>query len=232
MNSVQTGAPAASNVDIVKPEQVTALEVGYRGRVGRVIVDMNAYYNTYKDFISNETVLVPLYGEVGDNTLSLLALQQGDFKAFQTYTNSPADVKSFGATLGLSAKVFGNFDLEGNYTYAEEDFDQASAPDFSTNFNTPKHKVKLSFGNTDLFENFGFNVNYRWSDNYIWQGTFANGKVPSFSVVDAQVNYLVPSFKSTIKLGATNIGGDDYYTAFGTGLIGSQYYLSLTFNNL
>jgi len=232
LNSVQTGAPAASNVDIVKPEQVTALEVGYRGRVGRVIVDMNAYFNTYKDFISNETVLVPLYGEVGDNALSLLALQQGDYKAFQTYTNSSADVKSFGAALGLSAKVFGNFDLEGNYTYAEEDFDQASAPDFSTNFNTPKHKLKLSFGNTDLFENFGFNVNYRWSDNYIWQGTFANGKVPSFSVVDAQVNYRVPSFKSTIKLGASNIGGDDYFTAFGTGLIGTQYYLSLTFNNL
>lgn len=232
LNSVQTGAPAASNVDIVKPEQVTAIEVGYRGRVGRVIVDMNAYFNTYKDFISNETVLVPLYGEVGDNTLSLLALQQGDYKAFQTYTNSPADVKSFGAALGLSAKVFGNYDLEGNYTFSEEDFDQASAPDFRTSFNTPKHKVKLSFGNTDLFENFGFNVNYRWSDSFEWQGTFADGQVPSFNVVDAQVNYRLPKFKSTIKLGAANIGGDDYFTAYGTGLIGSQYYLSLTFNNL
>jgi len=232
LNSVLTGAPTKSDVEIVKPEQVTAYEVGYRGRTGKVIIDLNAYYNTYQDFISNETVLVPFYGEVGDNALSLLALQQGDFKAYQTYTNSSADVKSYGATIGLGTKVFGNFDLDGNYTYSEEDFDQSSAPDFRTSFNTPKHKVKISFGNTEVFTNFGFNLNYRWSDTYFWQGTFGDGTVPAYSVVDAQVNYKVPSIKSTFKLGATNIGGNEYFTAFGTGLIGQQYYASITFNNL
>ncbi|MFO8148502.1 MAG: TonB-dependent receptor [Bacteroidota bacterium] len=231
LNSVQSGAPVASSVETVKPEQVTAFEVGYRGRVGSVIVDLSGYYNIYKDFISNETVIVPLYGEVGDNALSLLALQQGDFKAFQTYTNSPADVKSFGAVVGLTTKIFGDYDLDGSYTFAEQDFDQSSAPDFRTTFNTPKHKVKFSFGNTDLFENFGFNLNYRWSDNYLWESNFADGEIPAFSVVDAQVNYRLPSFKSTIKAGATNIGGKDYFTAYGTGHIGQQYYISLTFNN-
>ena len=231
LNSVLTGAPVKSDVEIVKPEKVTAFEVGYRGRTGKVIIDVNAYYNTYKDFISNETVLVPLYGQVGDNALSLLALQQGDFKAYQTYTNSTADVKSYGATFGLGTKVFGNFDLDGNYTYSKEDFDQASAPDFRTSFNTPKHKVKISFGNTEVFTNFGFNLNYRWSDTYLWQGTFGDGTVPAYSVVDAQVNYKVPSIKSIFKLGATNIGGHEYFTAYGTGLIGQQYYASITFNN-
>ena len=229
--SVQAGAPAASDVEIVEPEKVTAYEVGYRGRLGRFIMDMNVYYNTYKDFISTENVLVPLYGQVGDNQLSLLALQQADYKVFQVYTNSPADVKSFGGTIGLTSKVFGDFDLEANYTYAEEDFDQASAPDFRTNFNTPKHKVKVSFGNPDLFNNFGFNVNYRWSDAFFWQASFADGQVPAFSVVDAQVNYKIPSLKSMLKLGATNIGGDEYFTAYGTGLIGQMYYVSFVFNN-
>ena len=231
LNSVLSGAPAASDVGIVKPEKVTAFEVGYRGRTGKVIIDVNAYYNIYKDFISNETVLVPFYGQVGDNTLSLLALQQGDFKPYQTYTNSSADVKSYGATFGLGTKVFGNFDLDGNYTYSKEDFDQASAPDFRTSFNTPKHKVKISFGNTEVFTNFGFNLNYRWSDTYLWQGTFGDGKVPAYSVLDAQVNYKVSSIKSIFKLGATNIGGNEYFTAFGTGHIGQQYYASITFNN-
>ncbi|GAB2777553.1 TonB-dependent receptor [Actinomadura fibrosa] len=229
--SVQANMPAAADVDLVEPEKVTAYEAGYRGRFGNVVVDLNAYFNTYKDFISNETVLVPLYGEVGDNSLSLLALVQGDYKAFQTYTNSPADVKSFGASIGLSAKVFGGYDLEGNYTYAEEDFDQSSAPDFRTNFNTPQHKVKLSFGNTDVFDNFGFKVNYRWSDAFFWQATFADGKVPAYSVVDAQVSYKIPAIKSILKVGGTNIGGDEYYTAYGTGHIGQQYYVGLTFNN-
>jgi hypothetical protein len=32
-------------------------------------------------------------------------------------------------------------------------------------------------------------------------------------------------------MGATNIGGDEYFTAFGSGFIGQQYYISLTANN-
>ncbi|MCR9181919.1 MAG: TonB-dependent receptor [Flavobacteriaceae bacterium] len=232
LSSINAGAPEAANVDLVEPEQVTAIEVGYRARLGKVILDMNVYYNQYQDFISNETVIVPLYGEVGDNSLSLLALQQGDVKPFQTYTNSDADVKSYGATVGAGTKVFGNFDFDINYTFAEEDFDQASAPDFRTSFNTPKHKVKASFGNTDVVKNLGFNINYRWSDAFEWQATFADGNVPAYSVVDAQINYRIPVIKSTLKVGAANIGNNEYFTAFGTGLIGTQYYVSLSINNL
>lgn len=232
LSSVNAGAPEAANVDLVKPEQVTAFEVGYRARLGRVIVDLSGYYNQYQDFISNETVIVPLYGEVGDNSLSLLALQQGDFRAFQTYTNSDADVKSYGATVGLGSRVFGNFDVDLNYTFAEEDFDQASAPDFRTSFNTPKHRVKASFGSTEVIKNLGFNVSYRWSDSFEWQATFADGYVPSFAVVDAQINYSIPVIKANLKVGAANIGSNEYFTAFGTGLIGTQYYVSLSINNL
>jgi len=125
----------------------------------------------------------------------------------------------------------GNFDLGINYTFADFDFGQTSDPDFQPQFNTPKHKVKASFGNTALFENFGFNVNYRWSDEFLWQNSFAIGQIPSYSVLDAQVNYAVPSIKSVFKLGASNILGDEYFTAVGTGFIGSQYYLSWTINN-
>ncbi len=231
LNSVNRGAPEVANVGLVEPEEVQSFEIGYRGQFNKVIIDFSTYYNIYDNFIANETVIVPLYGTVGDNSLSLLALSQGDFRPYQTYTNSTADVESFGATIGVSTKIFDNFDLEANYTFAEQYFDQASAPDFRTSFNTPKHKVKASFGNTELFENFGFKVSYRWSDSFFWQSTFADGDVPSFSVLDAQVNYRIPSLKSIIKAGATNIIGDEYFTAFGTGNIGSQFYISLTVNN-
>jgi iron complex outermembrane receptor protein len=231
LNSVTLGAPEASDIGLVQPEEVQSFEIGYRGQFNKVIVDFSTYYNIYDNFIANETVIVPLYGTVGDNSLSLLALSQGDFRAYQTYTNSDADVKSYGATIGVSTKIFDNFDLEANYTFTEQDFDQASAPDFRTSFNTPKHKVKASFGNNELFENFGFKVSYRWSDSYFWQSTFADGDVPSFSVLDAQINYSIPSLKSIIKAGATNITGEEYFTAFGTGNIGSQFYISLTINN-
>ncbi|TMM59276.1 TonB-dependent receptor [Maribacter algarum] len=231
LSSVLAGAPTAADVPIVKPEEITAYELGYRAQFGKVAIDLSAYYNAYTDFLSIQRVLVPLYGEVGDGGLSLLALQNGDRKVYQAYTNSPADIGAYGGTLGIDAKIFGNFDIGANYTYAEIDFNQAAFPDFQTQFNTPRHKVKASFGNTELFKNFGFNVNYRWSDDYEWQSTFQNGPIPSFSVLDAQLNYSVPSIKSVFKLGGSNLLGEEYFTAVGTGLIGSMYYLSWTINN-
>nr|WP_202973220.1 hypothetical protein [Psychromonas sp. psych-6C06] len=125
----------------------------------------------------------------------------------------------------------GNFDLGGSYTFTKLDFDREANPDVMLNFNTPEHKFKASFGNKELFENFGFNVSYRFSDDYFWEATFGNGVIPEFHVVDAQINYEVPSIKSSFKLGGTNLTGKEYNTAFGTGLIGSMYYVSWTINN-
>jgi outer membrane receptor protein involved in Fe transport len=221
-----------ANPDLIQPEQVSSAEVGYRGKVEGFIIDFSAYYNSYKDFISQADVISPLYGTVGDNGLSLSALDNDDTQRYNIYTNSEAKVNSYGASIGVSTKVFGNFDLSGSYTYAKLDFDQDQYPDFVTNFNTPEHKFKASFGNTALFKNFGFNINYRFSDDYYWENTFADGLIPEFHVVDAQINFTVPSFKSTFKAGATNLLGDEYFSAIGTGFIGSMYYVSWTINNL
>lgn len=230
----ETGNPAdleIANPDIITPEQVTSFEIGYRGKIDKLVVDFSTYYNSYKDFISQEVVIAPYYGTVGDGALSVAAIANGDFQPYSTYTNSDADVNSYGASLGLSMKVLGNYDLEGSYTYTKLDFDREANPDLQLNFNTPEHKFKASFGNRALFENFGFNVSYRFSDDYFWEATFAQGVVPEFHNVDAQINYSVPSIKSTFKVGGTNILGDEYYTAVGTGFIGSMYYLSWTINN-
>lgn len=230
-----TGNPAVleiGNPEVVKPERVSSLEVGYRGKLDKTIIDLSVYYNKYQDFISGENVVAPLYGTVGDNSLSIAAIANGDYVGYQTYTNSPADVDSYGASIGISTKIFGDFDLSGNYTYAKQDFDQDAFPDFRTNFNTPEHKFKASFGNDNLFNNFGFNIAYRFSDDYYWQATFGDGLVPEFQTIDAQINLRVPSLKSTFKAGATNLLGEEYFTAFGTGFIGSQYYISWTINNL
>jgi len=177
-------------------------------------------------------VISPYYGTVGDNSLSVAAIANGDYQAYSAYTNAKVDVNSYGASIGLSTKVFGSFDLSGSYTYAKLDFNQAKYPDFTTNFNTPEHKFKAAFGNENLFDNFGFNVSYRFSDDYFWEATFGNGVVPEFHVVDAQISYKVPSLKSTFKAGATNLTNKEYFTAFGTGFIGSMYYVSWTINNL
>ena len=251
-NPSNNGKEFIGNSNLVKPEQVTSFEIGYRGKLKNLTIDLSTYYNTYQDFIANETVAAPYYGDVSnfdltgydpsnpasiaglnqDTQLILAALQNNDYTSYQTYTNSSTKVSSYGGAISLSTKIFGDFDLGANYTYANFDFDKKANPNFRPSFNTPEHKVKASFGNTELFKNFGFNVAWRWSDNYLWQSSFGDGQIDSYHVVDAQLNYRVPNIKSTFKLGASNLLNEDYATAFGTGNIGSIYYISWTINNL
>jgi len=227
-----------ANVALVKPEQVKAFEVGYKSVIDGFSVDVNAYYNIYDDFMSTSRVIRPYYGTVGTDftapsqtdLLSLQALANGDRRVFQVYTNTTETVNSLGFGIGLSKKVYRDFELGVNYNHAQFDFDQAKDPSFVAGFNTPKHRVKASLGNTKLFTNFGFNINVRWNDAYLWQSSFADGIVPENTVLDAQINYSVPSMKSVFKIGAANLFGKDYIQVIGAGAIGQQVFASWSIN--
>ncbi|WP_369752751.1 TonB-dependent receptor [Flavobacterium sp. WC2409] len=228
-----------TNVNYVKPEQVKAFELGYRSFIRDVSIDINGYYNIYNDFIGNLNVVAPYYGTAQDapNPLaadagaqSLHALQNGNYRAYQLYTNTNVEIKSLGFGLGLSKKVYRDFEVGVNYNYAEFNFDQAKDPSFEAGFNTPKHRVKASFGNEKLFENFGFNISGRWNSEYLWQSTMVDGMIDAATVIDAQINYNFPKLKSTLKIGAANIGGKEYAQVLGAGLIGQQYFASWTIN--
>ncbi|MDB9842445.1 TonB-dependent receptor [Polaribacter sp.] len=233
-----------SNIAFVAPEYVTAYDVGYRGVVAGVTIDVNAYYNKYEDFIASKNAAAPLYGNVNFSDLvdlapfgqpvtplALIAVGNGDYKGIAFDSNSDSDISSYGLGIGLSKKVLNGFDLGFNYSYAKFEEAGGSDPDFEAGFNTPEHKVKVQFGKTDLFNNFGFNVNYRWQDEFLWQSSFYDGMVDARSVVDAQINYTIPNLKSVVKLGGANLGGKEYYSAPGVGATGSQFYLSWTINN-
>ena len=230
-----------TNVDYVKPEQVKAFELGYRSFIRDVSIDINGYYNIYNDFIGNLNVIAPYYGTTQDapnptpnpadpGFQTLAALQGGDYRVYQLYTNTDVEIKSLGFGLGLSKKVYRDFEVGVNYNYAEFKFDQEKDPSFEAGFNTPKHRVKASFGNEKLFENFGFNISGRWSSEYLWQSTMVDGMIDAATVIDAQINYNIPKLKSTLKLGASNIGGKEYAQVLGAGLIGQQYFASWTIN--
>jgi len=215
--------------ELVGPEKVQSFDVGYRGYVEKVSLDFNAYYNIYNDFISQNVVVTPENGSAFDQS-GLIDLIHGDVQAFSLYTNSKAEITSYGASIGVSRKVFEKFDLGFNYTWSKFDFDQEKDPDFKAGFNTPEHQFKASIGSHNLFEGFGFNVNYRYRNDYLWEATTANAIIPSTSLFDAQINYTVESIKSTFKIGGSNIGGDDYLVAPGSGYIGSMYYISWVIN--
>ena len=230
-----------SRANYVKPEEVKAFELGYRSVFEGTSIDINGYYNIYNNFIGNLNVVSPFYGTAQDNpniaagtsdpgVQSIRALQNGEYRTYQLYTNSDVEINSLGFGVGLSRKIISNFELGVNYNYAQFDFDQAKDPSFEPGFNTPKHRIKMSIGNDKLFKNFGFNVSGRWNSEYLWQAGFADGIIKEATVIDAQINYGIPKLKSVVKLGAANIGGKEYYQVIGAGLIGQQYFASWTIN--
>jgi iron complex outermembrane recepter protein len=222
-----------ANAPLVKPETVKAFDLGYRGSIKGFNIDINGYYNIYNDFIGGFNVITPYYGTAVTNpdtvaNTSAFALANRDSRVYQLYTNTNAEIKSIGLGLGLSKKVYQDFELSANYNYAQFDFDKTVDPGFEASFNTPKHRVKATIGNDKLIGKLGVSVSGRWNSAYLWESTFVDGIIAEATVIDVQANYTLKSLKSILKVGATNIGGKEYGQVLGAGLIGQQYFVSWT----
>ena len=212
------------NVDYVKPEQLVSYEIGYKGLLSQnFIVDFNIYYTSYKDFIGGDDVAA-----------KFATVHQGETAPpgtiYSPYRNSPEDVTSTGVGLGLTYNVGKGYSITGNYNYATFDSKQSDGSTFRAGFNTPENKFNIGFGNRKLTKSLGFNVNFRWQDEFLWQSDFGDWIVPEFGVFDAQVSYRLPSIKSIVKLGGQNLFGGDYRTNLGGPFVGQQYYISITFD--
>jgi outer membrane receptor protein involved in Fe transport len=232
LNFAATGDPSkleAVVTDLVTPEKVKAFDIGYRGSIEGFSIDVTGYYNIYDDFISQVAVITPINGSAQDGS-GVIDIVTGQTQVFSLYTNSPTQITSYGASIGVNKRVFEKLDLGFSYTWTSFEYDQQKYADFEAGFNTPEHQFKASIGSINLFEGFGFNVNYRFANDFLWESNIANAVVPSTSIFDAQINYSVPKIKSLFKIGGTNIGGDPYMVAPGTGYVGSMYYISWVIN--
>jgi len=202
LTSVRAGAPQKYAFErSFRPESVNAYEVGYKGLLGtNLLLDAYYYYNTYKDFISTIVVLQTANGLPPSTT--------NPAKTFSTVVNNPEKVESQGAALGLDY-VYGKFNLTGNISYNKLK-DSNSA--LQSEFNTPKYRLNVGIANREIVRNVGFNAVYRWQDKFNWSSSFAAGEVPAFGTIDAQVSLKVPTFKSTVKVGGSNLMNKYYKT--------------------
>lgn len=228
-----------SNVEYIKPERVKVFEIGYKGMLNNnLVIDINYYFSSYTDFLLNQVVMEPqspvLAPDGSINPEAAMDLLNGDSHLYQLYTNASDVVTAQGATLGLTYSMPKNYRIGANVTLATFDIKDAN-PNNVPGFNTPKYKTALTFGNSRVTDNIGFNIAWRWQDTYEWYGTFNQmrpGTIEAFSIVDAQVSYKVLPIKSMIKLGANNLFNNQVYQAYGSPSIGAIYYISLTFDQL
>jgi len=244
-----------ANVSPVKPEQVQSIEIGYKALVGeKLLVDVVYYSNTYNDFIANQFIrkasgiidianmpLNPTYNfdprteQNIRNAQTLLTpiTTVGRENTFSIPTNVDRKLSAQGFAIGLDYSLPRGYKLGGNYNWNKlTDADKLAADGFLAEFNTPEHKYNFSFGNRKVTEKLGFNVSYRWQNEFLWESSFAQGKVPAIGTVDAQISYRVKSMKSVFKLGGSNIGNERYVLNYGGPTLGGIYYFSITFDEL
>ncbi|TVR15395.1 MAG: TonB-dependent receptor [Balneolaceae bacterium] len=217
----------------VKPEQIQSFEVGYKGLLGnRLLIDAAYYYNIYNDFIAQFRVrraAAPFTGDpMVDQQIAGSLLSGSAENTFQLYTNVDETVRSQGAVFGFDYSLPRNFLLSANYNWNQLITDQDQG--FIFDFNTPEHKVNVSLGNRRLTNNLGFNLTFRWQDEFDWTSSFADGTVPAISTLDAQVSYRVPNLRSVVKLGGSNITNNRHFLNYGGPNLGAIYYVSFTFD--
>jgi outer membrane receptor protein involved in Fe transport len=227
-NEFLAGSFVPGNLDPVEPQHVMSREFGYRFNGKKVSLDVSAYWSDFSNFIASKNVIVPMYGSLANGS-ALAALAAGDFKIFSVDNNTNEKVSTMGVTVGLDTKIIDKFDFGASFSYNEMDRSNID-PNFETGFNTPKVRTKFSLGSTELADNFAFNVSARYHNAFLWESSFLNGVIPAMWTFDAAMNFDVPEINSKVKVGAVNFTGKDYMMMPGSGMIGSQYYVTFTLN--
>ena len=212
----------------VEPEYIVSYDIGYRFNTPTTSFDIAAYLSQYDNFIATQDVLVPLqYGGQDVNT----AISNGDLFPFSIDGNVDEEVSSYGVSVAVNQALTQKIGMNMSYEFNDLDYTPSSENSlFETAFNTPKHRFKVSVVGRNINNNIGFNVSLRSNSEYEYQASFIDETIQANTVIDAQVSFRLDSLSTVLKVGGTNIGGDDYVSLVGSGMIGQMFYTSLTFN--
>jgi iron complex outermembrane recepter protein len=205
------------NVDAIRPEKVKTIELGYRATLwNKIYIDAGYYYSFYRDFIGYKV-------GVDLKTAPFVRVGPGT-QVYRVAANAQGLITSQGLSVGANYYFTTKMALNANYSWnvlnlSGEDDQIIPA------FNTPANKFNIGLSARDLISNFnigklfkglpnfaiknwGFNINYKWVEGYNFTGSPQfTGDLPTYDMVDAQINIRIPKIKTTFKLGASNLMG-------------------------
>ena len=236
-----------ANLPKARPEKISSFEIGYKSVLldNKLIVDIDAYSNTYDGFLGQVQVFVPKGETIGSDAAVLAMLDRNrDATAatgttaaskgqdrYRVYTNAKNSYHNFGSALGLTYNFYKKYTIGGNINFNQ--MKSVNSDDiFVTGFNTPKWATNLSFGNREVAKNIGFNIAWRWQDAFLWESPLVTGNISSYSTVDAQITYHIPKAKTTVKLGGADIFNHRYLQYAGGPTLGALYYVAITIDGL
>ncbi|HND83258.1 MAG TPA: hypothetical protein PKY54_07920, partial [Chitinophagales bacterium] len=237
------GAPdvtklVVSDFDYVKPEQLQVVELGYKSVLfKKLMIDVNGYFNIYKDFITQITVVSidSTYhkGVLLPGVAQVISGSARTATTWRPYVNTPGKTFSYGAGIGIGYALPKNIMARVSYNYMDYKI-KGGKPSVSTandlGFNSSKHQVFVGFSGDRVWKGLGFAIDYRWQSAIDWSSDFADGTVKARGMLDASLSYFVEKAMTTFKIGATNIAGPTYRTNVGGPFIGRTFFAAITFD--
>ncbi|MEL6593532.1 MAG: TonB-dependent receptor, partial [Bacteroidota bacterium] len=208
------------NLPPIQPERVRTFEIGYRTTIAkRLYIDAGYYFSIYRDFIGFR---------LGFDGGVVLGRPVG--QVFRVSANAQDVVTTQGFSLGANYFFDNGYAISGNYSWNR--LNTATDDPIIPAFNTPEHKFNLSFSGRDIsigpIDKLGFNVNYKWVQGFLFEGSPQfTGIVPTYDLLDVQVNRYFPDLKSTLKIGASNVLNNQVFTVYGGPRIGRLAYVSI-----
>ena len=211
----------------VRPERVRTMEAGVRTTLfDRLYVDATYYYSFYRDFIGFN---FGVDATIANNQLV-------DAQAYRVAANATDRVTTQGFSLGLNYYFAKFYVLNANYSWniLNTQTDDPIIPAF----NTPEHKFNFGVSGRDIdinlgskrIKNVGFNVNYKWVEGFLFEGSPQfTGFIPSYDLLDAQVNWRAEKLDTTFKLGASNVLNNQVFQTYGGPRIGRLAYFSILY---
>lgn len=218
------------NVNPVQPEKVKTFEVGYRTTIAdQLFLDAGYYYSIYNDFLGYN---IGVTADIDPGTGL-----PSDIQVYRISANSINQVTTQGFNIGLSYFFAKNYMISGNYSFNKLNKAFEDDPIIPA-FNTPEHKFNLGFSGRNLdfrvfgihVKNLSFNINYKWIEGFLFEGSPQfTGLIPTYDLVDAQINYGVERWNTTFKLGASNLLNNKQFQTYGGPRIGRMAYFSILY---
>lgn len=217
------------NVDPIEPERVTTYEIGYRGTwFKKVFLDINYFYSWYTNFIGFQFGLDPRFDPTFPDRIRSV-------RAYRVAANARDLITTQGFNAGINYYINEHLGINGNYSFNQIN-QQDSINPIVPAFNTPEHKFNLGLtGRAYKFwkerdHRFGFGASFKWVEGFRFEGSPQfTGFIDDYALLDAQINYTVPGWHTTFKLGASNVLNNQVFQVYGGPRVGRLAYFSLLF---
>jgi iron complex outermembrane recepter protein len=234
-------------------EKIKTWEIGYKTLIGnKLYIDAFYFNSTYNDFIAAQNVSQPQFGAVTDLKVGATTRNYG--VNFNNYNEIFVNGFGFGVdyAIGNGYNVSANFANQVGTITLKDNFGVIRKDGFGDDivnrkmsdpvvskvqrnfFISPENRFNVVLSNPKVTKEFGFNIAYRWTDKmWVEQGNTAGDIwLPSWQTIDASVMYKLPQYKTTVKLGASNLFNQYFAQGYGLAQIGGMYYISLNFDEM